>query len=154
MAITLIEYNRRLQGVINDLEQGAHGQVMIQVASNAIAMIRDRVQERGLNPEGSRYRDYSPGYLAYKKEQGKYRGFVDFTFSTLMWNNIKLVSPKNELDMGIAVIKATTPDEKEKLAKNTASRGDILALSEKEKNELTHDYEQGILNIFRKNQLL
>lgn len=154
MAITLLEYNRRLQGVINDLESGQHGQVMVQVASAAIEFVKDRVQEKGLNPEGAKYRDYSPGYLAFKKKEGKYRGFVDFTFTDSMWSNIKIVSPKDELDSGIAVIKATKPLEKEKLAKNTASRGDILALSEDEKMRLTRLYEQGILNIFRKNQLL
>lgn len=154
MAITILEYNRRLQGVINDLQSGAHGQVMIKVAEDAIAMIRQRVQEKGLNPEGAKYKDYSPGYKAYKIKEKKYRGFVDFTFEGRMFNNIKLVSPRDELDQGIAVIKATTSEDSEKLAKNTLTRGDILAVSEQEEKQLLADYEQGILNIFRKNQLL
>lgn len=154
MAITILEYNNRLQGVIDDLQSGAHGQVMVQIASNAISYIRTRVKEKGLNPEGVKYRDYSPSYKAYKSKEGKYRGFVDFTFENRMWNNIKLVSAKDELDMGIAVVKATTEEDSEKLSKNTASRGDILALSNEEKIKLTHQYEQGILDIFRKNKLL
>ena len=32
MAITLIEYNQRLQGVIDDLQSGEHGKVMMQIA--------------------------------------------------------------------------------------------------------------------------
>jgi hypothetical protein len=154
MSITLLEYNKRLGGVIKDLQSGEHGKIMVQVASDAIAMVRQRVQEKGLNPEGEKYREYSKGYLNYKRKAGKYRGFVDFTFTDRMWGNIKLVSPKDELDMGIAIIKATTPEEKEKLSKNTKSRGDILALSEEEKKKLVGIYEQGILNIWRKNQLL
>lgn len=152
--ITLLEYNRRIQGVINDLKAGAHGDVMMQIASNAIALIKDRVQEKGLNPQGAKYPDYSKRYKDFKQKEGKYRGFVDFTFSGRMFNNIKIMSPKNELDQGIAVIKATTPEESEKLSKNTKSRGDILALSDSEVEKLTKQYEQGILNIWRKNQLL
>lgn len=152
--ITLLEYNKRLDGVINDLRTGAHGQVMVQVASDAISMIKERVQEKGLNPEGSKYREYSRRYLAYKTKTNHYRGFVDFSFSNDMWNNIKLVSNKAELDVGIAVIKPTKPLEQTKLNKNTEQRGDILALNEQEKTKLVHTYEQGILNIWRKNKLL
>jgi len=154
MAIAIIEYNRRLQGVINDLQSGAHGQVMTQIAENAITYIRDRVQEKGLNPEGGQYKDYSLGYKRYKEKKGKYKGFVDFTFSGRMFNNIKLVSPKDELDQGIAVIKATTQEDAGKLQKNTLARGDILMVSKQELEQLKKDYEQGILDIFRKNQLL
>lgn len=154
MAITILEYNKRLDGVIRDLQTGAHGTVMAQVASDAIVMIKQRVQEKGLNPEGQKYSPYSKSYLEYKKKEGKYKGFVDFSFTNRMWSSIKVVSPKNELDLGIAVIKATTPEESEKLSKNTKTRGDILALSENEKKKLVHIYEQGILNIFRKNKLL
>jgi hypothetical protein len=154
MAITILEYNKRLDGVIKDLQSGAHGTVMSQVGSAAIEMVKERVQEKGLNPEGQKYSPYSKSYLEYKKKEGKYRGFVDFSFSNQMWRSIKLVSPKDELELGIAVIKATTPLEKEKLSKNTARRGDILALNQDEKGKLVHIYEQGILNIFRKNKLL
>jgi len=154
MSITLLDYSKRLNGVIRDLQEGAHGQVMVQVASNAIVLIKQRVQEKGLNPEGAKYPEYSKGYLTYKKKEGKYRGFVDFSFTNDMWSRIKLISPKDELDKGIAVIKATTSFEQNKLNWNTEKKGDILALNEKEKQSLVKSYEQGILNMFRKNQLL
>src|SRR4030042_5135233 len=120
---------------------------MSQIAESPTVIVKDRVQERGLNPDGMPYREYSPSYLAYKKKERKYRGFVDFTFTERMWTNIKLVSPRDELDMGIAIIKATTSEDQEKLKKNTKSRGPILALSTDEVKRLTHEYEQGILNI-------
>lgn len=154
MAITLLEYNKRLDGVISDLQTGAHGQVMMQVASNAIALIKQRVQEKGINPDGSAYAPYSKGYLAKKKKEGKYKGFVDFSFTNRMWSSIKIVSPKDELDMGMAVIKATTAFEQDKLNWNTTGRGDILALSDSDIKVTTKNYERGILNIFRKNRLL
>ena len=154
MPITLLEYNKRLNGVIADLQTGAHGQVMTQVASNAIVMVKQRVQEKGLNPEGAKYSPYSKSYQKAKEKAGKYRGFVDFSLTNRMWSNIKIVSDKAELDLGTAVIKATTTFEQDKLNWNTEKKGEILALSESEKKTLVNNYEQGILNIFRKNRLL
>lgn len=202
MSITLIEYSKRLQGVINDLQGGQHGDVMAQVATNALTMVKDRVQKRGEDTEGSKYA--SPGYSGYstkpmlsgsknmntsafsriagskakRKElewrtmkngkhlfvipggykqfrelHGRKTSFIDFTFSGRMWSNVKLVSPKSELNKGIAVIKATQDIEKKKLKGNTERFGEILGLSKKEISEITADYENGIMNIFRKNQL-
>ena len=154
MAITLLEYNKRLQGVINDLQSGAHGQVMVQIAGNAIAMIKQRVQEKGLNPAGNKYPAYNKSYQKMKEKAGKYKGFVDFSLTNRMWGNIKTISPKDELDKGIAVIKATTEFEQNKLDWNTEKKGDILALSDDEKKKLVEYYEEGILDIWRKNKLL
>lgn len=153
MSITLIEYNKRLNGVISDLQSGANGQVMAQVASNAIASIKQRIQEKGLNAEGTKYPAYSKGYLKRKTKEGKYKGFVDFTLSSRMWGNIKLVSDKGELDKGTAVIKGTTQFEQDKLNWNTEKKGEILALSKKEITSLVKTYETGIMNIWRKNKL-
>ena len=71
-----------------------------------------------------------------------------------MFGNIKQIAATDELDKGIAVIKATTPFEQDKLNWNTEKKGDILALSEDEKKKLVGYYEEGILNIWRKNKLL
>jgi hypothetical protein len=79
---------------------------------------------------------------------------VDFSLTNRMWGNIKTISPKDELDKGIAVIKATTEFEQNKLDWNTEKKGDILALSDDEKKKLVGYYEEGILDIWRKNKLL
>lgn len=152
--MTLLEYSKRLDGVIKDLQSGAHATVMVQIANNAIAMIKQRVQEKGLNPQGSKYPDYSTAYKKRKQKEGKYKGFVDFSLTNRMWSSVKLVSPANELESGVAVVKATTSFEKDKLSWNTEKKGDILALSDEETKRLTEHYEQGILNIWRKNKLL
>lgn len=151
--MTLDEYNRRLGGVISDLQGGAHGDVMMQVANDALRLVRQRVQEKGLNIDGGGYRDYSKSYKAQKEKEGKYRGFVDFTYSSRMWNNIALVSDRNELDKGVAVIRARSSENQDKLNKNTKSRGPILAVSENEKGVIMEIYNEGILRIFRRNGL-
>ena len=55
--------------------------VMAQIANNAMVMIKQSVQEKGLNPAGSKYPAYSKGYQKRKQKEGKYRGFVDFTLT-------------------------------------------------------------------------
>ena len=197
MAITLIEYNRRLNGVISDLKHGSHGKVMIQIATEALTLVKKRIQERGENAEGSKFKPYSTtpmlashkgmtgsayskvagskqkrkelkwvtigghklfelegGYKEFRQLHGRQTEFVDFTFSGRMWNNIKLKSSSEDHNSGIAIIGATQEEEEKKLEGNTKRKGEIMALSNKEIKILTHSYEQGILNIWRKNKLL
>ncbi len=152
--MTIEEYNTRIEGVISDLRGGAHAEVMAQVAQEALTMMRQRVTETGMDAEGRPYKDYSESYKEYKKQEGKYKGFVDFSFTNRMWSNIKLTSPQDELRLGTARIKATTPFEQEKLRKNTASRGNILDLTDDEKELLKESYRDEILEIFKRNGLL
>jgi hypothetical protein len=53
------EYNKRLGGVIKDLQTGAHGQVMVEMALNALTLIKQRVQQKGVDSSGSKYKPYS-----------------------------------------------------------------------------------------------
>jgi hypothetical protein len=57
--MTFPEYNKRLDGVIKDLQTGAHGAVMVDMALNALTLIKKRVQEKGVNADGGKYKPYS-----------------------------------------------------------------------------------------------
>jgi hypothetical protein len=166
--MTLEEYNIRIGNVIKDLEGGVHAQIMTEMALDAIALIRLRVAGTGRDSEGQFYKDYTARYKRFKsgkvkhrpttkfqnKNTGnKYRGFVDFSFSTRMWNNMKLVSSNTDLQKGIAKIKCTTTFEQEKLNWNTKQRGPILALSNGERDMFLDIYDEKILKIWRKNGL-
>lgn len=162
--MTLEEYNSRIDGVIKDIQGGAHAQIMTELALDAIAMIKDRVIQSGYNAKGVQFSsittntkkphtDYTKPYKAMKKKAGKYRGFVDFSFSTRMWANIKLVSSDTQLKKGIAKISCTTTHEQDKLNWNTEQRGPILELSDFERDILVEEYDEKILNIWRKNGL-
>ena len=142
------EYDRRLKQVISDLEGGAHGDIMMRVANTALTLIKRRVQESGLNPEGTSYPDYTKEYKEFKRKAGKYKGFVDFSFTTRMWSNIKLISRQAELNMGEAVIKATTTQDQEKLNKNTARKGVILDVSKEERDLLQELYDKELADLF------
>ena len=53
------DYNKRLNGVIKDLQTGAHGEVMVRMAVNALTLIKQRVQETGTDAKGQKYKGYS-----------------------------------------------------------------------------------------------
>jgi hypothetical protein len=57
--VTFQEYDKKLNGVIKDLETGAHGQVMVEMALNALTLIKQRVQTKGVDSGGSKYKPYS-----------------------------------------------------------------------------------------------
>jgi hypothetical protein len=190
--MTVEEYNQRLEGVIADLQGGAHGKVMVQVANDALALIRRRVQQEGKDAQNNPYAPYSTkpmlsgsknmnlsafnsiagskskrrelkwvtingnrlfeiegGYKQFRELHGRQTGYVDFTFSGRMMGNVGLEQESNN----VVIVRAKAEEERLKMEGNVARRGKILDCSEQEKKILADIYDQGILNIFRKNGL-
>ena len=179
------------------LEGPELGNVMVKMASEALALNKQRVQETGKNPKGESYGKYSTkpmlsgsksmtksafnsiagskkkraeldwvkikghslfvipgGYKEFRELHGRQTGFVDFTLSGRMWNSVKLVSDRAELNSGVAVIRATEDLQKKKLAGNTERKGEILGLSKIEEQRLSEIYEVWVESGLRKNKLL
>jgi hypothetical protein len=92
--MTLEDYNERLQGVIDDLQGGAHADLMVRLANDAIAMIRDRVQQRGETPQGGKYPPYSTREMLASDEQiytsAKRKGLEWVTVKTMGGRNVSL----------------------------------------------------------------
>lgn len=57
--MTFAEYDKRINGVIRDLQSGKHGEVMLRLGINALTKIKQRVQETGTNADGGKYKPYS-----------------------------------------------------------------------------------------------
>lgn len=57
--MTYQEYDKRVNGVIKDLQNGAHGTVMVNLAISALTFIKERVQETGTDAKGQKYKPYS-----------------------------------------------------------------------------------------------
>lgn len=194
--MTIGDYNKRLGGVISDLQSGAHGEVMIKMAIQATTLIKQRVQQTGTDAKGTKYKPYSTkkmltncstmtlsacnriagsknkrkeldwvtvnghklfnlpgGYKQYRELHGRQSGYVDFSFTNAMWNDINVISNQSQHQGGMAIIGAKQEIEKKKLAGNTKRRGNILDLSQKEQDILKKDYNIGVLQIFRNNGL-
>ena len=82
--MTLDEYNSRIDGVIKDIQGGAHAQIMTELALDAIAMIKDRVIQTGYNAKGVQFSaimtntpkphiDYTKQYKRFKSGEVKHR---------------------------------------------------------------------------------
>ena len=126
---------------------------MTTSAYSNIAGSKDkRAELEWVTYKGRKLFELPGGYKQFRELHGRQTGFVDFTFTGRMWNNIKLVSDRAELNSGVAVIKPTEDIQKKKLSGNTEKRGDILALSKAEEQRLADIYSvwfEGALRRFK-----
>lgn len=79
--MTFGEYNINLSGVVNDLQTGKHGEIMVRMAMTALTMIKKRVQETGVNADGQKYEGYStkPMFITEKSfvQKDKFKNLVN-----------------------------------------------------------------------------
>ncbi len=111
-------------------------------ALDSKALIQRRIQEFGTNEKGvpfAQVKPYTKKYLFKKIEAGKYRGKVDFTFSTDMWSSIGIVESVVRTDRVVTRIGGLDETNREKMkglaygtGKTPKGRGEFLALSEEE----------------------
>lgn len=160
------EYQQAIQGVISDIEGGAVTDLMVQLATDTLATIRQRVQQTGIDSNGAKYRDYTEGYKKFKmgltadKKTGRrypnrYKGYTDFSLTNDMWNSMQVVKVNDNM----AAIMATGSDKtgisnRDKLQRNTDKFGPINEASQDERKQIVADYKTGVLNIFARHGLM
>lgn len=93
------------------------------------------------------------GYKQFRELHDRQTGFVDFSFTNNMWNNISVISDYSQHERGVAVIGAKDDINKKKLAGNTARKGEILDLSIAEQNKLKEHYNLKVLQIIKENNV-
>jgi hypothetical protein len=136
------------------------GNALIATCEDAVQMIKDRVQEFGVNAEGVNYRDYTKQYKRFKQglvkhrpetknknNSNKYKGYTDFSFTNRMWNSVSIVSSTAEANEGKVVISAKGTN-RDILGYNVDRFGQILDLSNVEVAELQESYVQRINEVF------
>jgi hypothetical protein len=57
--VTFPEYNKAFINVIKEINNFKNGETMVKMAITASTLIKQRVQEKGINAEGQRYKPYS-----------------------------------------------------------------------------------------------
>lgn len=120
-----------------------------KMAIGAKFLIQERIQETGAAADGQQLqvkKPYSASYLAYKKGEGpnpfaaapetlpsnRYRGFVDFTLTGSMWNNIgQVLSEITEQSIKVS-IGAKSPDTQAKLDNIANLWGDPFEMNQEE----------------------
>jgi hypothetical protein len=106
--------------------------------------IKSKYSKGELKLKGAERKAYklAGGYKEYRETGGRQTSHVDFVFTGRMMADIDIVSPRTDLDMGRAVIKARTREQEAKLENLTELKGDILALSDSEERELNEVIER------------
>lgn len=76
--------------------------------------------------------------------RGKYRGYVDFTFTGRMLNNVGITEEK-QTEKAVRIVIAPRSDENKTIFEaNAKRRGQILALSKEELSKVSDAFYQGV----------
>lgn len=159
--MTLPELSARFKSLAEEL-QGELQREVETVAETGKAMVIQRVSETGKDAKGAAFKSYTRQWELKKrravstakkegkkkraarrnaeataeKPVGRYRGFVDFTFTGRMLSNIGLVEKKTEGARAVVRVGGRTDDTRKKMEGNDNNRKGWFRLSDKEIQEL------------------
>jgi hypothetical protein len=163
------EFVIRFVKVSKDLTE--FDKLMPKIGGDANALIYTRIYQTGINAQGEAFRDYTPKYKEYKSKSrskdpaktGHYRGFVDFTYSGNLWNDIrfpKIKSTDADHKAGMVII-GPAGDEYRKILTGLVEgngrwlqgRGDILDLNKEEIGIIQQMTDKWVAEIINANGL-
>lgn len=147
--VTLDQFIDRFNKVVTELEVTLPDQVLIS-ANNGIAVIEQRILEKGKDAEGQAWRDYKESYKEYKKSKRKYVGYVNFKLTGRMLANIGIIDRKVNGSKVEIFVSARNAEERRKLEANSASRGNLLSMSKQEQRVLRNEFKKRILTRVKK----
>lgn len=146
---TLDQFIDRFNKVVTELEVTLPDQVLIS-ANNGIAVIEQRLLEKGKDAQGQSWRDYKDSYKEYKKSQRKYVGYVNFKLTGRMLANIGIIDRRINGSKVEIFVSARNAEERRKLEANSASRGNLLSMSKQEQRILRNEFKKRILTRVKK----
>lgn len=95
---------------------------------DSIALVTNRIQNRGENSNGGNIGEYSPKYADYRSKNGRQTSFVDLTFTGEMVNGIALdKTSENEYVVGFI-----SKEAGDKAEWNEARFGEVFSLTNQE----------------------
>ncbi len=119
------------------------------IAKDAIALIKNRVQETGTNSEGSTFPAYSKEYAktkAKKNGEGSVL-FRNFTLTGDMLRQLNIVSTKRDQDKYVVTVGGKSDFAQDKIDWNSEQVGDILETSEEEEKIFAQTMDDEIQKI-------
>lgn len=126
-----IEVLERVKAAIQDRRE----EIAIGIASDATALIAQRVQGQGLNAQGSTFGVYSPFTQQFKQDTNRTRApfpNINFTQTAEMWKSIKPIAISSNGEIQRIAIGTQDPTQEAKLRKNVNRFGEIIELSDQE----------------------
>ena len=145
-------------GMVADVQAQVAKEMQI-TAANGVAKLIDRVTETGKDAEGASFRLYTPEYELYKrgassakltkkkktaeatkdKPIGRYKGFVDFTLTGRMFDNIGITEEQQESGKYVVRVGARSDENRLKMLGNDEQRPGFFRLSKVEQADLAGD---------------
>lgn len=176
----LAAFIHKVDNVIAALEREAP-KINLRMAANAKADIQTRVQEKGQKSNGASFENYSTNplplfyfegkgrksagakitaknypdglsYSEFRRLNGLQTAFVDLTFTGDMFRDIKArqTGPVGR-HVYTAKIGAERKDNQDKIRWNTRKKGEFLALTTEEKEQIKASYKLQIENLIKRN---
>src|SRR5690349_13523357 len=102
------------------------------VANDGVALIQERLQEKGLNSDEQELPAYTLGYKKYKEKVGKYTGKTNLTLSGSMLHDLKVTSTGLDGNQYRVTVGFVSELNNKKASGNSEHYGDILKVSKNE----------------------
>jgi len=110
--------------------------LMLTLASDAKALIQQRVQEKGLNSQLNRTPDYSDIYKKRRQRKGLQVDHMDLTLSGEMWRSTGIVNTTKSDKEIVVTIAGRDEETQNKINWNSEKQFEVLDLSKPEENIL------------------
>lgn len=111
------------------------------VGFDSLAILKNRIQRTGRNSEGDRFERYTPSYAKYgRKKLGYQDRYVDFTRKGELMRSLKAVITKASRNSVEVQLSADNATDQQKINGSFAKRGNILKLSEAERERARLGY--------------
>ncbi len=105
----------------------------LTIALDQIALVKLRIQQRGIDSSGSPFTPYSPTYARERAQKGYQVGFVDFTRTGRMWANVQPFVVQSSVFSATVEMKGADEKTRAMLSGHENKRGNILAPSDAER---------------------
>ena len=152
------EFKEGVDNLFKNIAEGLPNITQI-IAKDAIAVVKNRIQERGVDSEGSTFPAYSEAYKKKKansKTGNKNTSYRDFTASGDMLRRLDIVSAGDESGKYVVRVGGKTDDAQDKIDGNSFGNGkwegvgDILEVSDKEQEGFQETMDDELQKIIDK----
>lgn len=129
-----------VDGLIADLDDLTERE-METIATDGLALLDNRITSTGQGTKGP-LKDYTVAYKNRKEKAGRYRGFVDLSFTTQMWASIGIVEQKEEGGKFVVVVGGRDEFSRIKMEANEKARPGVFNLADFEVSNLKDDSKE------------
>ena len=127
--------------------------ILQTIALDAKQKIQNRIQEKGLSSEEVSFPGYTDKYAKRREKKGRQTNFVDMTVTGGMFRRMQIIGAGQKGDEYVVTVGGADQDTQDKIDGNSfgngkwTGRGDIMAVSKNEEEELTENWDNEIQKI-------